>query len=396
MKLPGLRRHIRDERGSISALFGLSLVAMMVTVGLAVDYSRAMRVYTRAQAALDAAALAAAKLADAGATDADVKKRAEAYFSNALETETRTSAVFGPLVLAVNRTTGETKLSVDGSVPTLIGPIVGITQFKERLQTTTLASSRDIELGMMLDVSGSMQGAKLAALKNAGSNLLDILFRSGERYVKVALVPYSTSVNAGALAAKAKGNSKKNNTCVSERPGMHAFDDEPPSVQQLEGKPSSCPDNAVTPLSSDKVALNAALRSFKADGSTAGHLGVAWAWYSISPAWRDFWPAASAPRDADPKKLVKAVVLMTDGEFNTEYESADGKSAEQAAALCSNMKAQGITVFTVGFDAPPEVLPLLRECASGDDYAFDARDGDALQNAFSKIARRLTDLRIAG
>lgn len=177
MKLPGLRRHIRDERGSISALFGLSLVAMMVTVGLAVDYSRAMRVYTRAQAALDAAALAAAKLADAGATDADVKKRAEAYFSNALETETRTSAVFGPLVLAVNRTTGETKLSVDGSVPTLIGPIVGITQFKERLQTTTLASSRDIELGMMLDVSGSMQGAKLAALKNAGSNLLDILFR---------------------------------------------------------------------------------------------------------------------------------------------------------------------------------------------------------------------------
>ena len=59
----------------------------------------------------------------------------------------------------------------------------------------------------------------------------------------------------------------------------------------------------------------------------------------------------------------KIAILMTDGEYNTQYDvngintdrtpgagaAANGTSATQAKALCTGMKAKGIEVYTVGF-----------------------------------------------
>ena len=39
-------------------------------------------------------------------------------------------------------------------------------------------------------------------------------------------------------------------------------------------------------------------------------------------------------------KLIKAVVLMTDGIFNTAYHNAN--AADQAIRTCNNMKAKGV------------------------------------------------------
>ena len=69
---------------------------------------------------------------------------------------------------------------------------------------------------------------------------------------------------------------------------------------------------------------------------------------------------------------VKAVILMTDGEFNTQY-SALGSAAQQASRHCDAMKADGVVVYAVAFQAGAASEALLRQCASSSaDLALSA------------------------
>ncbi|MEQ1715070.1 MAG: pilus assembly protein TadG-related protein [Hyphomicrobium sp.] len=421
-----MQQVLKDERGSVTLIFAMSLVVMTLAVGLAIDYSRALGYYERTQAALDASSLSTSKaLAGASISDADLKKLAVVYFEQAVQAQGALKGQYSNLRVAVDRDTSEAVVSVDATVHSVVGQLVGITDLKQVMTSTSVSSSKDIELGVMLDVSGSMEGNKLRALKTAGNDLIDTILtgNASTRRARIGIVPYSTSVNAGPFAVKVKANSGNGNsgngnsgngnsgngnsgngnsngngqsTCVSERNGAHAFTSAPPTNGRLFGsKASDCPVNTILAMTDDKDALRKAMNALVADGSTAGHLGVAWAWYLVSQQWQDFWPVDSQPGEADPKKLVKAVILMTDGMFNKEYESGNGRSARQAERLCTNMKEEGITVFTVAFDAPDEVLPLFAQCASNPAYAFNARNGGALRKSFAKIAQHLNDLRVS-
>jgi hypothetical protein len=99
-------------------------------------------------------------------------------------------------------------------------------------------------------------------------------------------------------------------------------------------------------------------------------------------------------------------VLMTDGEYNTEYCSngvttdvmsctlPNGNSAAQAAKLCTNMKAKGIDVYTVGFElgGNNSALNLLRNCASSTTHFYEAENGEQLKQAFRDIALKISTL----
>ena len=72
--------------------------------------------------------------------------------------------------------------------------------------------------------------------------------------------------------------------------------------------------------------------------------------------WRSFWPSLSEASRED--ETTRSVVLMTDGEFNWAYvggeDDADMTATSEAYAsnLCTNMKADGILVYAVAFQAP--------------------------------------------
>ncbi len=59
------------------------------------------------------------------------------------------------------------------------------------------------------------------------------------------------------------------------------------------------------------------------------------------------------------------------------------------------MKAKGIIVYTVGFEAPNGAKTTLRSCASDASKFFDARDGDALKASFRAIANEINNLRLS-
>ena len=119
-----------------------------------------------------------------------------------------------------------------------------------------------------------------------------------------------------------------------------------------------CPAAALKPLSADVKALKKTIASFKADGHTGGHMGIQWSWYMLSPKWQNVLPKASQPQEHDTKKVAKYAILMTDGEFNTAFAGVakNGDTTNQAALsrshaerLCSEMRKDGIEIFTVGF-----------------------------------------------
>lgn len=169
-------------------------------------------------------------------------------------------------------------------------------------------------------------------------------------------------------------------------------------------KPSS---SEVVPLTSDKDLLKDAIDDFGASGWTAGHLGSAWAWYMLSPKWKGLLSAGSKPGTYDPDNRMKVAILMTDGEYNTQYvqgvddkyvpgSAPNGSSNSQALTLCTNMKDKGVIVYTVGFELDTaSAIDVLEQCATDAGHHFLADNGDELRQAIREIAFRIAQLRLS-
>lgn len=218
-------------------------------------------------------------------------------------------------------------------------------------------------------------------------------------------------------------------SCASERTGGSAYTDASPSSSRTgrvytapgatRTSGNACPDSTLMPLSSSIASLKSKISGLQIGGSTAGQIGAAWGWYTLAPNFNSLWPSASQAAAYNNDVTLKAVVLMTDGEFNTPYcggvvarnalsgsggydvkincNATNGSAFAQAKALCDAMQAKGIIVYTVGFQVADEgdAADIMRECASEDDYAYLPSNGDDLTEAFRAIGRDITRLRIS-
>ena len=75
----------------------------------------------------------------------------------------------------------------------------------------------------------------------------------------------------------------------------------------------------------------------------------------------------------------------------------NGEPYGQSRALCDAMKAQGIMIYTVGFQitAGGGAEDLLEYCATTTSGFYNAGSGDELSEAFNAIGRDITQLRIS-
>lgn len=225
-------------------------------------------------------------------------------------------------------------------------------------------------------------------------------------------------------------------SCVSERTGPEAYTDAAPSTafvgmnypstkdddEPWTYQPNPCPTPTIMPLTSDKTALTGVINTLKAEGSTAGQIGLAWGWYMISPNFSYLWPnPTQKPAAYKTKDLMKVVILMTDGAFNTPYckgvisyeagggtgsatdhidcAATNGSPFTQARELCKAIKNvdNDITVYTVGFDVGSDATAksFLTDCASEPAKALFPNTGSELKTAFKAIAQEISSLRIA-
>jgi hypothetical protein len=174
----------------------------------------------------------------------------------------------------------------------------------------------------------------------------------------------------------------------------------------------------ITPLSSDRASLKTTVEGFSASGSTAGHIGTAWAWYLLSPEFGYLFADSSKPAAYGTTNLMKFAVIMTDGAYNSPYcngviakdagsgsgsasdhtncNAPNGSSVWQAKQVCAGMKAKGVVVYTVGFDVGDDdtARDVLTSCATDTAHAFFPQTGSDLKNAFREIAQQITNLRV--
>lgn len=403
-----LRKFRTDRSGNVAIIMAVALTGVASVIALAVDFQRSVVAEQTLQNTLDATSLAAARAFQGkNATDESVKQEAEAFFAGNIAL-TNLSLNCPKPTLVIDKKAGTVRASAVCSLPTTAAGLFNVEQMKVGRSSTASIEITRLDLALMLDVSGSMAGDKIIDLKAAASDAIDMLItdQSGDR-VRIAFNTYSTAINVGSYAKAVKGSNYDAKSplkdCVTERDGSARFDEDKPGVsawmqekaKSTDGKVMSCPKSSIQPLTFNKTDLKNQIGKLKADGWTAGHLGVAWAWYLISPEWKNIWPAASEPMAYDEKDALKAVILMTDGEFNTHYQKGQGNSDKQSEKLCDNMKKEGVIIYSVAFQAPKKGKAVLKTCASSADHFFDAANGTELKAAYANIASQLQNLRIA-
>jgi hypothetical protein len=192
------------------------------------------------------------------------------------------------------------------------------------------------------------------------------------------------------------------NGCVGSRAYPLNVRDETPSTPYPGIMNVSCP-SAITPLTKDKATVTTALSKMVTTGETYIPSGLVWGYATLS----NQAPFTEAVPYTD-TKVKKALVLMTDG-ANTKSVSTlsgytgmpahNGSNVTQAntytSELCTNIKASGITVYTIAFGVTDTATRTrLRDCASDASMSYTPDNASQLSSAFKEIAEALRTLSI--
>jgi len=448
------RRFLSDPRGDIAMMFGLMAMVMFIMIGTAIDLGRWLHAARVAVSAIDSAVLAAGRMLQVNALDESAAlAAAERFYRDNTKERPQLKSDTIRFVTADGGTaiTAEGAAFLETTVLNLAGlkqlPLLKLSgaEFSKAVLAVGGNAEESIEISLMLDVSGSMgSGTKFADMKSAAKDLVNIIVydNQGQYTAKVGLVPFSSYVRPPlSVLAAVRGPGPFNNqspsmmngntithratNCVAERVGANRYTDVAPAagnyVLPSYWNSATCEmaaSSEIVPLSNNRATLLSKIDGLTMSGSTAGHLGTAWAWYLLSPNWAPVMPAGSGAGAYGNEKLKKIAILMTDGEYNTQYCSSgqhrgvrdknsygtsaqrgnctapNGKSADQAVALCAGMKAKGITVYTIGFDLGGNATAIntLSSCATDPTKFYNAATGEQLKQAFRDIAVKVSTL----
>ncbi len=223
-----LTRFRKDERGVFLIIFALLAVVLIAASGAVVDFTRVQQARTRAQIALDAAALALqSTINNSGVTAATLKDKAQL-----LLTERIGDASVTAVVEAATPDKAAGKLTITGyiSVPTYFVQLVGIKDIRSTMLSEVTRASSDLEVSLSIDITGSMAledcspwyngcvtSDKIGALITASTTLIDFLVSTVQTptYSKMAIVPWSYAVNPGTYLTNVRGTADATTTTIS-------------------------------------------------------------------------------------------------------------------------------------------------------------------------------------
>ncbi len=363
-----------DQRGAFAPLFGLLLIPLIGFMGLAIDTSRYYAVKQQLQQCLDSAVLAGGRSISSPDRDLIIKN----YFDNNWKTG-RYGAIPSALTIAGSAVTGKITVAATADVPLILMPILlGYSAAVVDANAEITRTDSTLEAALVLDISGSMMGTKIASLRTAAKLLVDILYPAGvpDPNVYISVVPWDHNVFVGTgynswissvppsvtgvlipwvgsnlcpmtSTVVAHTGYRRNYDYVGQirmRSAPNDLNEKNPSQQIFQpfstcghydiynGATLVCPDyimecqgnpNTLVPLRNDPAFLKSRLNNLQDGGATNSMTGLFWGWMTISPNWQGWWsgvPAAMPKAYATPNHY-KAVILMTDG-LNNNVDGA--------------------------------------------------------------------------
>jgi Flp pilus assembly protein TadG len=436
-------------------MFAIAIIPVFGLVGAAVDYSRANSIRAGMQSAIDATALAMAKLAPT-LTQAELQQKTNDYFKamfnhpeakNLIITPTYTTAGGSQLTIAVS-----------GSMDTSFMKIMGFSNLNIGSTSTVKWGNSRLRVALALDNTGSMASAgKMAALKTATNDLLTQLKNAATNTadIYVSIIPFSKDVNVGSgnYSAswidwsdwdKKNGTCKKGNNytssnnqtaclaengnptwtpashstwngCVTDRgnsttPTGQGYDtnaDAPGTSQASKfaaEQYASCA-QAVLPLTNNWSSMTTLVNNMSPAGNTNQGIGLAHGWMSLVGGGPYPDPPAKDPNYT----YSQVVILLTDG-LNTEDRWFTDQTSIDARQqmTCDNLNAANITLYTIQVNTGGDpVSTLLKNCAGtapgpgvvrkypDPEKSFVVTSSTGIGTVFTQIGNNLSRLRIA-
>ncbi len=441
------RKYIKNNQGVVAIVFVMALPMVIAAAGIATDLAVAYNAKARLMGALDKAALA---VGSSSGTEAELQERMTNFFEANYPEEGLGATFNVTLTLTENTITATASTRVDTLFMSVFGKeyidISGVTEVVRELA--------GIEAVLVLDVTGSMGGSNITALKTASTNFFDIMFTNitDPEWLKIGIVPYADSVNVGKYGAGLNPDDSFYDTpfvdapavddyvnpasnitwgtgnndwqgCVLERPGQQMTDDNTPNWIMYRyplrclnyswwsgtcinwTTPNySCVTSQLQPLTNVQSTLQAVIDNLPTSGNTYSHLGMVWGWRIISPEY-----PFSEGVSYEHQDWTKTVILMTDGNntidsrYSGEGVTGDaGVSAsvtdenEKLAEVCANMKAAGVRIYTVTFQSNinETTKDYYRNCATSTSMYFEAPSDEDLVQTFEDIANQLSRLHV--
>lgn len=444
------RRFRRDQRGNVMMLFGLVLVPLMGVVGVAIDYSRASNTRQALNAAIDSAALMAARDAQK-LTDGQLKTRIDAWIKDNLPPDVKSE--YTGATVTIDRTARTIKIDANAVVPTTISNVIGVSQLPVGTNSQSTWGTNKIELALVLDNTGSMgQDNKMTNLKSASKSLLKIMKDASIEtdQIRVSIVPFNTQVRisralkdepwirygmtrsvtmscdkngknckAPSGAAQSdptisncsvnykgvmtctetltKADWYKSEGCIADRDdggktANYDVTDGEGTASNAQAYPATwCGQSSLVEamgLTSDWTALSNKIDTMTPVGNTNVTIGAVWGWATLSPAA----PFTEAKPSTEPQ-LKKYMILLTDGD-NTQNRFTTSQSAIDArtALACSGVKGAGISLYTIRVIDGNATL--LRNCATTPSMYYEVSAASQLDPIFQAIAKEISAVRL--
>lgn len=439
----GLRHFATDTRGNIAVITVFLLVPILVIAGGATDIARQESYRAHLQDSVDRAVLAAAPLDQTLSVTDTVRE----YLK---------SLPFADQVTVVPTYTTHTNskvvtLTASYVMPTYFLHFIGKPSLKVIASATAEEKRTNIEISLILDVSGSMReisnsgNRRIDELKPAAKEFLDlVLSASAKEYTSVNIVPYAGDVNVSAAIFNAlRGARTHNNSSCFERYDANYTGGMPnltgraqvPHFSHSNNQVNNVPDmdkgwcpseaSAISILSDSATVLKQRITDYRMADGTGTAIAMNWGILLLNPALQDYVEQAAQigmvpkkfkdrPAEWNDANTKKFIVLMTDGKVVAQQRPKDPnrdinlptnsispapQSESSAAALlqtlCTFAKGKKVTIFTIGFQVPSSYEGQMQSCASSASHYYPVQGLD-IKTAFRSIWSAIQKIRLTG
>ena len=335
-----------DETGSVIVFVLVVFSAMFLVGGTAVDLARHENLRSSIQYNLDRAVLAAASLKQTQDPDTVVQD----YMSKVVTIDAFTVNVES--IVATNART--VSATATANLDTWFLSMAGIDEMPITAKSAASERIPNLEISLVLDVSGSMAGSKLRNLKTAAKEFVTTMLTGVDPdTVSISVVPFNHNVTPpDSIFSRlnvAVTHTLSNCLDFSDASFSEVAIDPASSLKQgvftalygdfqdFNSSYETCMGESkyeIMPYESSESNLHTKIDSLGTSGWTAAHLGMKWGLALLDPSFRTIADGliadgeinpglAGIPADYTDHETLKVIILMGDGANTYEFRFKD-------------------------------------------------------------------------
>ena len=447
----GIRRGLgafgSSQRGNVAMMTALIAVPLLGLLGGAVDLVRMNQMRSEIQGVVDAGVLAISEINN----NNDPKTTVEQFVKAGLRQSKLDPDAISLDVKVAEVINGKTvDVTANYQMKTFFLGMLGMNNMDIKIASSGTQTYSDIEIALVLDISGSMEGEKFENMQDAAEDFIDaVLTDKMKQQTTISIIPFSSNVNVGDnfwefVKKKNVDNNHDTNFfdghvwdgCVEWNVGM--FNDDRPTPNSLNVMPRfkddadaslrHCPEsnNEALYLSNTRSDLKDKIDDLTISRNTSLDVGALIGLKALSPDMKAHLKGdqqAKHPAAYD-SGVMKALIIMTDGEAtdhkrpnagcdvlgfwdwsnnqnqwvwkNCSYQKySASQNRTNFTQVCNEAKSNGIMVYTIGFQINKggNSDKIMSACASSVSQYYYIEDTN-ISAAFKSIAASINGVRL--